>query len=295
MVEDTFVLQPGWDPGLQGRPDGDYGRLTSSDFSLYGSVYRAWVLNEDGAYSEAPFRLGEAYDVGTLFDQPGSIGSPLRLQPCLTSNAAGRQLPPIIESSIDSGTTWSAYPGQAEVMNDRVGVQLIDDTLPSSILAAAKAGTLRLRVTGSLIGPDPIQAALWDGNPFAGPGPTRVLDYSDRYAWRRVAVSSIHAGAIENGALQADAIDDRMAMRAELQAQIADQPGPEVASRLELVGAWTALRAGDRVRDALGRGVAIDGHPSSFATRDARIQRIDFTFGVSNTTPRTRIRLDQAP
>lgn len=292
VVEDTFVLQAGWDPGLQGQPDSDYGRLTSSDFSLFGSVYRTWVLNEDGAYNDAPFNLGSAFDVGALFDQPGTIAQPIRFRSCLTRSSAGRRLLPVIESSTDSGASWSAYPGQAEVMTDRAGVLLTDDVLPGAILSAAKAGTLRLRVTATLISPNAIEETRWDGNPFAGPAPTRVVDFSDRFAWAYVAPTSIHRGAIDTGILDADTVDDRAAMRAELQAHIADQPGPEATARLDLIGAWTALRVGDRVADALGRGIAIDGHPSGFATRDARIQRIDLAFGVSNASPRTRIRLD---
>lgn len=292
VVEDTFILQPGWDPTLQGQPDSDYGRVTSSDFSLYGSVYRDWVLNEDGAYNEVPFDLGSSFDVGALFDRPGTIDEPLRFGLCLARSAAGRRLSPIVESSTDSGASWSAYPGQAEVMSDRAGVQLVDDELPGAILSAAKAGTLSFRITASLTSPDPLEEKRWDGNPFAGPAPTRVVEFSNEFAWRWVAPTSIHHDAINNGTLEADTADDRLALRAKLQAHIAQQPGPEASARLDLVGAWTALRTGDRVRDALGRGIAIDGTPSSFATRDARINRIDFTFGVFNASPRTRLRLD---
>lgn len=292
IVEDTFVMQLGWDPALQGQPDSDYGRLTSSDFSLYGSVYRSWVLNEDGAYNDAPFNLGSAFDVGALFDQPGTINQPLRLGTCLTRSSSGRRLSPIIESSTDSGASWSAYPGQAEVMSDRAGVQLVDDVLPAAILSAAKSGTLRLRITATLTSPDAIEEKRWDGDPFAGPAPTRVLDFSDQFAWRYIAATSIHNDAVDNGTLEANTADDRAAMRTQLQAHITDQPGPDISARLNLVGTWTALRPGDRVRDALGRGIAIDGTPSSFATRDARINRIDFTFGVFNASPRTRLRLD---
>lgn len=292
VVEDTFTLLRGWDPSLEGQPDSDYGRLTSSDFSRFGSVYRDWVLNEDGAYRNEPFNLDPRFDVGALFDQPGTIDRPLRFRACLTRSAAGRSLSPIVESSIDSGVSWSAYPGQAEVMNDRAGVQLVDHELPVPILSAAKAGTLRIRVTASLTSPLPIEEKRWDGNPFAGPAPTRVADFGDQFRWQVVSPDSIHRDAINNGTLQADTADDRLALRAKLQSHITQQPGPAISARLDLHGAWAALRVGDLVRDALGRGIAIDGTPSGFATRDARINRIDFKFGVFNASPRTRIRLD---
>lgn len=292
VIEDTFALQAGWDPALQGQPDSDYGRQTSSDFSVYGSVYRAWVLNEDGAYNGSPFHLGSAFDVGALFEQPGTIDEPMRFGLCLTQSAAGRRLSPIIESSTDSGATWSAYPGQAQVMTDRAGVQLNDDVLPVAIMSAAKAGTLRLRITASLSSPDAIEVTRWDGNPFAGPAPTRVLDFDDQCTWRFVASTSIHKATIDAGQLQADSADDRRALRLRLQDHIAQQPGADIVAKLALHGAWTALRPGDRVSEALGPGLAIDGNPSNFGTRDARIQRIDLAFGVANNAPRTQLTLD---
>lgn len=292
VVEDTLALLPGWDPALTGQPDSDYARLTSSDFSLFGPVYRAWVLNEDGAYSQPPFDQGPAFDIGAYFDAPGTLHQPIALRDCLTRDAAGRSIPPIIEASTDSGASWSAYPGSAAVMTDRAGVLLTDDTLPAGILAAAKAGTLALRVTASLVSPNPIQAQRWDGNPFVGGAPLRRLRLGERFAWRRVAATSIHADAIASGTLAADQADDRIALRIELHNRLTRSPGPSLSATVELAGAWTAICAGDRVRAVLRPGRAIDGTPAVFDGRDARIHQVQIDFGVSNNTPRTRLRLD---
>lgn len=292
VVEDTFMLVKGWDPSLTGQPDADYGRLTSSDFSRFGSVYRAWVLNEDGAFSGPPFDQGEAYDAGALFGDPATITTPLRLGYCLARDASGRAIRPVIESSTDSGMTWSVYPGQAEVMRDRAGVLLVDDVLPSAILAAAKADTLRLRVIASLTGPDPIREQRWDGNPFAGPGPTRLIPFGNRFGWRRIAPTSIHADEITAGVLTADTTDDRAAMRTALQLRIADSPGQQVKATVDLAGAWTAISVGDLVSEVLEPGRGIDGTPTVFGGRDARVRRIDIDFGVSKNAPRTRLYLD---
>ncbi|MGB0766426.1 MAG: hypothetical protein ACPGYV_01810 [Phycisphaeraceae bacterium] len=293
VVEDTFALQPGWDPGLEGRPDSDYDRLTSTDFSRFAGVYRNWVLNEDGAYREPPFDL-DAFDAGALFGRPGSIDRALRLGPCLTRSDARRALPPVIESSTDGGASWSAYPGAAEVSTDRAGVLLADDALPSGILAAAKAGTLRIRVTASLPSPLPIETQRWDGNPFAGPAPTRILDLGDRFAWRRVVPGSLHADAIAGGTLTADTADDRLALASELRDAIAGSPGGSARATLQLHGSWTALRPGDRVREALGANLGIDGSPSRFDGPIARIQGVRIGFGVSDDAPRTRLILEQS-
>lgn len=292
VVEETFVLHPGWDPTLEGRPDNDYARLLSSDFSRFGTVYRAWVLNEDGAFDGSPYHLEQRFDAGALFDRPGAIRVPLRLGLCLTKDGSGRRLAPIVECSLDGGVNWSAYPGQSMVMNDRAGVVLLDDALPGVVLSAAKAGALRLRVTASLTSPEPIEARRWDGNPFAGPAPSRTLDFGEAYAWRRVGSGSIHKAALNSGLLLAETADRRSDLRILLQDEMDQQPGPSIQARLTLAGAWTCLRPGDLVREAVGRGQAIDGHPASFMTRLARLQRIDLSFGVFNTSPRTQLRLD---
>ena len=292
VVEDTLELVHGWDPALAGEADDTYGRLTSADFSRYGSVYRAWVLNEDGAFTGPPFNQGPAFDVGALFDSSASSINPLRFGDCLTRDAAGRPIPPVIESSTDSGATWSVYPGRAEVMTDRAGMLLTDDTLPASTLAAAQAGTLRVRVTASLTGPDPIEAQRWDGNPFAGPGPSRLLRWGGRFAWRRVAPGSLHADAIDAQQLTADTADDRVALRAALQEQVARSPGPAIRATVELAGAWTALRVGDCAAGVLGRSIAIDGTPTVFDPRSARIRDLSIEFGVSGSAPNTRIGFD---
>jgi hypothetical protein len=291
-VEDTFALVPGWDPALAGQPDADYARLTSSDYSRYGSVFRAWVLNEDGAFTAEPFDQGPPFDAGALFDAPASIDGPLRLGGCLAADASGLSIAPVVESSTDSGASWSAYPGRAEVMQDRAGVLLADDTLPSAVLAAAKAGTLRLRVTASLTAPDRIERQRWDGNPFAGVGPTRTVRLGDRYRWRRVMPSSIHADAIDTGQLSADVADDRAALGESLRELINRSPGASVSATVQLAGAWTALRVGDTVADPVEPGRSIDATPTAFDPRAARVHQIQIDFGVANNTPRTRLRFD---
>lgn len=291
IVEDTFVLQPGWDPGLEGQPDSDYGRLTSTDYSRFGSVYRSWVLNEDGAFSGEPFNLAR-FDAGQLFELPGTINGPIFLGGCLARDASGLAIGPVIESSTDSGATWSAYPGQARRMTDRAGVLFEDDVLPAPILAAAKAQTIRLRVTASLTGPDPIAARRWDGNPFAGAGPDRLIRYGKAFQWRRVVPGSLHASALDAGTLGADLTDDRAALRSALRDAIARSPGAALAATVELDGAWTALRVGDRLQEVLGPGLRIDNTPATFQGRDARIREIRLRFGVSTGSPRTRLKLD---
>lgn len=54
-VESTFTLVGGWDPTLETADDVQYERSQSDDLPAYRDVLRAWVLNEDGRYSGAPF------------------------------------------------------------------------------------------------------------------------------------------------------------------------------------------------------------------------------------------------
>lgn len=168
LVESTFALQGGWDPALDGESDVTYSKSGSSDFAVYADVFRLWVLNEDGAFSGQPYALGEAFDLGGFFESAGMRAQALRFESGLTLEGAGARRAPLVEFSTDSGANWGTYAGAAEIRADRAAVYLDDDVLDGAFLAAAKAGTARIRVTASLRSPDPVEERRWSGNPFQG-------------------------------------------------------------------------------------------------------------------------------
>jgi len=275
-IESTFVLVPGWDPTLENRPDADYNPSQSSDFSRFGNVYRRWVLNEDAS------RDGPAFDLAALFDQPNLAPAPIVFGDCLTLDDAGRPLPPIVEFSTDAGANWSRLTDPASFMNDRAGLTLDSIALPASILAAAKNGSLQLRVTASLISPEPIIAQRWQGNPFADVGPEMEIDASDSFAVQQISPGSLHAAAVQAGQLTAELRDDSAALADWLLRQIDRDIQAAVnttaRARLTLANARPEIRPGDRLDEALPHGRDINGGPATLPSRTATVTEVRCDF-----------------
>ena len=269
VVESTFELVGGWDPAGEGEADNEYVRSLSSDFDAVANVYRLWVLNEDGSYSDAPFNRGPAFDLTGLFADGRAVApQPLRFGNCLAEDAAGRSVGVVIEVSTDGGSTWAHYAGQADVMNDRAAVYLSDDALPSAFFAAAKTGQARVRATATLRSPLPVSDIRWHGSPFAGPFEHVRLTVGNAFAHRRVDATSKFYSAVQSGGRTADEADDRDAMEVWL-AERAQQIQPaEGAVSIVTTSPALSLRIGDRLERIAGRNLGADlADPAAAAPR----------------------------
>lgn len=287
-LEDTFTLTPGWDATLQGQPDADYHPETSTDFSRYARVYRGWVLNEDAAFP------GPVYDANAALQLPGNAAPPpLALTDCLTTDATGQRLPPVIEYSTDAGASWQRYAGAIELMPDRAGVIITEPQLASGWIDAGEVGDLRLRVTATLVGDRPIRAQRLRGNPFLGEPRQDAFALGEAYRFDRVAPGSLHAAAIASGALFAEQRDDRAALGRVLLTDGDHRDPPALPATpthtADLFGAWPAWRVGDRVLDPLAEGVGIDATPVLLGGRPGRVMRVRVRFASSGKVPETRL------
>jgi hypothetical protein len=277
IVEETFELVGGWDPALEGANDAEYGRTTSSDFARYGNVYRRWVLNEDGRFSESPYDRGDPFDLTAFFGQGAIPPQPLRFDANLTLDDAGRRQPAVVEVSADGGQSWQRYGADARLLVDRAGVQFTDATLPSDFLTAAQDGAARVRVTASLQSPRPVTATRWRGNPFVGQRAAHVLA-ARQFRFRRVAAGSLHRDGIDAGELAAMEADDARALSRWLHRQMEAQAELTGRATVVLSGLWPDIRPGDRLRDAAGRHRRLDGRSQSMAEAGAVVDSLTVRF-----------------
>jgi hypothetical protein len=296
LVESTFELVGGWDPALAGQSDSEYGRTTSSDFSRYANVYRYWVLNEDSAFTDAPFNRGAPFDLTAFFDDGAVRPQPLRFRDCVTLDDAANRLAPIVEVSTDGGATWHRYSGDARLATTRAAVYLDDATLPSAFLTAAQNDQARVRVTAALRAPQPVTERRWRGNPFVGQRPARVFDLSETFRFQRVKPASIHRAAIDAGTLDAAEVNQRRELAgwlvdrmARADAALTDKRG---RATLNLAGAWPMLRIGDQLLSAGGPDDTLDRQRQRVAQRGGVIDSITVHFPVdTGQGPNTTIRL----
>ncbi|MEM9914548.1 MAG: hypothetical protein AAF911_06285 [Planctomycetota bacterium] len=276
QIESTFDLLPGWDAGLEGLADSEYDAGLSSDFSRFANVYRRWVLNEDAALDAEPF------DLATLFDQPKLTPTPLPFGDCLTQDDAGQPLAPVVEFSLNAGLTWARYTEPVERMSDRAGLMLTSTSLPSAVLAAAKAGNLRLRTTATLTSPLSIEARRWQGNPFANVGPEIELDATRQFKLQRLTPGSLHDAAVEAGQLTADQHDDTDALAAWLLQQLDRDTqaalNTKVEAHLTLANARPEICIGDRLNDVQRQGRDLAGQPTSLPHHTASVSRVRCDF-----------------
>lgn len=276
LIESTFSLIKAWDPALEGQADTLYSKADNPAFPGYANVYRLWALNEDGRFTTIPYDQGPPFDLTSFFSSVDPVRPrPLRFLPCLTLDDIGTRRSPIVEMSLDEGQSWSVWPGSVVVRTDRAAVYLDDTTLPPEFLSAAQAGTARVRVTGSLQNPVPVQVQRWEGNPFAGTLPPRIMDLRNGFRFQRVSTQSLHFDALVAGDLTAQEIDESAAMHDWLVRQIQrEQRGAgERPGRAELTlagaGSWSLLRPGDRLVNAAASGTDAAGRAEAIAGQGA--------------------------
>jgi hypothetical protein len=291
LVESTFDLDGGWAPALEGQSDDEYDKKKSTDFATYADVYRRWVLNEDGFYSQAPYYHGPTFDLNALFNATGIDPQPLAFQPNVTLGEDGERLKPIIEVSTDGGSEWIVFTQSKDILDDRAGIYLDPNTLPGDYLTAVKAGQARVRVTAGLISPVQVEISRWYGNAFTGKLPPLVLDVSDFFSFRAVSLGSIHHTDVQSGALAAAEIDDSNAMLRWLVDRIARRAegGSRNGGRatLELAGTWSMLRSGDRLLDVRGSGVAADGQAQSMTPFGGTVLSVEARYMPTGRKGRT--------
>ena len=290
-VESTFDLVGGWDPALEGQADDEYDKDDSSDFVMYADVYRRWVLNEDGYYTQTPYYRGQAFNLNAFFNTTGINPQPLRFEDNLTLDEWGDPRKPEIEVSVNAGSSWVSIVMASDILTDRAGIYLDPKTLPTDFLTAAKNGTARVRVTASLTSPRPIEISRWFGNPFRCTFDPKVIDVSDQFRFARIGPQSIHYSDVSAGTAQADVSDDQQAMftwltdRVTRHANGSHMRGGEAT--LVLAGTRPLLKPGDRLLEVKGLDEAIDGLPQSATQAGGCIRSIQTRFAMHPTRGRT--------
>lgn len=279
-VEGSWIMVGGWLPDLENQSASEFNRLTSTNFNQNRDVFRKWVLNEHGGWSNPPFGRSIAVDLATLFQQPSLVPQPLSLLPCLTQNTSGQSKGVLLEVSFNSGQDWSAYSGKYDLLTDEAGVYLDDNTLDSSLLNAALNGTLRVRVTASVQSPEPFSQVRWTGNALHGYQPTRTWHAGQDYQWQFMDASSIHAADIEAGTLTADLRDDRHALRRRLDEFIA-------SAREDESWSWVDTQ----LRPWLTAGQRVEVQSRYQATQCMQIQKIMMTVDVDQAHTSTHVEL----
>ncbi len=259
IYEATFDLVKAWDGTLESDDYDKFSPSTNPDFYQVRSVYRKWCLNEVGDYSGPPCNQGDVFDFSKVFETKNFAPRRRRFRPALTSDKQGKSLGYFLQVSFDSGSSWWQYLYAFNNLLDECGVWLSSDRLDIETWVAALQGTLRFRITASVVSDERLSSTVANGPvDSAAPVVEHILTLTRQFKYRKVSSQSIFAG-IQNDALGVpDEADDSVALYEFVRHWAATSP--ETIERIDVKTPYLELNysVGDRVstgpdsRDLLG-------------------------------------------
>jgi len=276
--EATFDLVQGWDPALEANNYDLYSPDTNADFVVVREVFRKWVLNEAGDYSEPPFQQGPAYDLSKVFGSERYGRRRRRFYACLSRGPSGRSLGYHLEASYDGGEIWQGYAGAFDVLLDECGVYLSGRQLDVALWYAIKKGLLRFRMTATVEADEPLRAEVYDGPVEAiRPVQTAVLDLGREFKCERVTPLSVFYGGAGRPR------DDTSALRGALQDELTRLRQRQQTGRVVLPWVRPDVQPGDIVEGLAGRGVAFR-EPGGRSDGLPQINKVTLTWADQWTT-----------
>ena len=283
LYESTFDLVAGWDDAHASYDPEDFSPSTHPNFGTVRDVFRKWVLNESGRYSDPPYDRGPAPDLSALFEGAPYVRRRRRLLACLSRDALGRSHGVYVEVSLDSGASWEQASVGVRVLPDECGLYVTDDPLPSRYLAAAMREQVRVRVTATIESDSLLAAECADDGQAILPGRTRHLNVAAGYRFRRVAAASRFYGEAN-----ADEADDTDRLEELVRAaREADRRSP-APTRIEVPCLAMGHRVGERLLGVRGRRLDLARQLNGYGIAPV-VKRIRFTFAP---TPQTELELE---
>ena len=211
--EATFELIKAWDAGLEQNNYDSLSPSTNPNFCISKDVYRKWCLNEAGQYSSPPYNQGDAFDFSQIFESSNFVHRHRRFRPALTTDVQGHSLGYFLQVSYDSGQSWWQYLHAFNILLDECGMWLSSDQLDMDTWAAALQGSLRFRITASVVSDERLTAAFTNG-PVNSSAPVveHVMTLPRQFKYRKVSDQSILTEATSQMFGKPDEVDDSVAL-----------------------------------------------------------------------------------
>lgn len=213
IYEATFELIKAWDPALEQNNYDSFSPSTNPNFCQLKDVYRKWCLNEAGQYSGPPYSQGDAFDFSQIFQSSNFIHRRRRFRPALTTDVQGRSLGYYLQVSYNSGQNWWQYLHAFNILLDECGVWLSSDQLDMDTWTAALQGSLRFRITASVVSDERLTAEAVNG-PVNSTAPVveHVITLPRQFKYRKISDQSIFTEESSQSFGTPDEIDDSAAL-----------------------------------------------------------------------------------
>ena len=213
IYEATFELVKTWDSGLEQNNYDSFSPSTNPSFCQIKDVYRKWCLNEGGQYSGPPYNQGNTFDFSQIFQSSNFVHRRRRFRPSLTTDIQGRSLGYFLQVSYNSGQSWWQYLHAFNILLDECGVWLSSEQLDMDTWVAALQGSLRFRITASVVSDERLTAAFTNGS-FNSTAPVveHVITLPRQFKYRKVTDQSIFTEATSQTFSKSDEVDDSVAL-----------------------------------------------------------------------------------
>jgi hypothetical protein len=195
VFEATFDLVKSWHWYDEDIDYEKFSPSTNPEFHKVRDVWRKWCLNETGEYTSPPFVVTPAYDFSRVFGTDKFVHRRRRFWPAISCDSQGRSLGYFLEVSYDSGAHWWQYMHAFDNLLDQCGIWLSSDKLDIDTWIAAVKGSLRFRLTASVVSDERLSCTEADG-PVGGVVPVveRIINAGGAFRFRKVTGKSIFAG-----------------------------------------------------------------------------------------------------
>ena len=213
IYEATFELIKAWDASLEQNNYDSFSPSTNPSFCQVKDVYRKWCLNEAGQYSGPPYNQGDTFDFSQIFQSSDFIHRHRRFWPCLTTDVQGRSLGYFLQVSYNSGQNWWQYLHAFNILLDECGVWLSSDQLDMDTWTAALQGSLRFRITASVVSDERLTAVAVNG-PVNSTAPVveHVITLPRQFKYRKISDQSIFTEPSSQAFGMPDEVDDSAAL-----------------------------------------------------------------------------------
>ena len=209
IYEATFELIKAWDPAFEQNNYDSLSPSTNAGFCQVKDVYRKWCLNEAGQYSGSPYNQGDVFDFSQIFQSSNFVHRRRRFWPSLTTDVQGRSLGYFLQVSYDSGQSWWQYLHAFNILLDECGVWLSSDQLDMDTWAAALQGSLRFRITASVVSDERLTAVAVNGPVnSAAPIIEHVITLPRQFKYRKVSDQSFFTELSSQAFGTPDEVDD---------------------------------------------------------------------------------------
>jgi len=213
VYEATFDLVKAWDSADEGTDYDTFSPSANPDFYKVKDVYRKWCLNEAGDYTASPYNRGGTFDFSKIFGSSNFVSRRRRFWPTLTTDKQGKSLGCFLQVSFDNGSSWRQYLGAFENRLDECGIWLSSDQLDVETWVAALKGSLKFRMTASVISDERLTCHVADGPLDSA---VEVIDHiitlPRQFKYRRISNRSIFFNSSDQSLGVPDEVDDSAAL-----------------------------------------------------------------------------------